>query len=282
MAINMPWKPRRRCASWLMVFAFRKRCSSPPQARVWPPFVGPAPRPLRAGHCDGNRCGRARASHAGIVALGVFSESRSGHFSLESAGQFLRSEVPGSYSGRCPVSRGGRAMAVLVRAAPDGEDRNQRQRAPVWQAALRVLRLRHSGIETHDEAMRAFSASHAEILLDAVDFESRRRDCRCRRRDPANCSPRFWRKIPTYAGFCSIAPMWSSMPFMCSRSLRIVASLRAAVSSNTCPKMATPTCSSTSSTTGMMNVSAPFWLLSPLRAGKFPAADHREKAAGPC
>jgi hypothetical protein len=105
-----------------------------------------------------------------LCALGVFSESRSGHFSLESAGQFLRSEVPGSYWAGVLFHTGAvrwRCWSNLLEAVRTGANATERL---LGKQLFEFYAADAAESELHDEAMRAFSASHAEILLEAVDF----------------------------------------------------------------------------------------------------------------
>jgi O-methyltransferase domain/Dimerisation domain len=105
-----------------------------------------------------------------LCALGVFSESRSGHFSLESAGQFLRSEVPGSYRAGVLFHAGAvrwRCWSELLQTVKTGTNASERL---LGKQLFEFYAIDAAESKIHDEAMRAFSASHAEILLDAVDF----------------------------------------------------------------------------------------------------------------
>jgi hypothetical protein len=105
-----------------------------------------------------------------LCALGVFSELASGHFSLNPLGHFLQSDVPGSFR-----------AGVLFLAGP--------VRWRVWSGLLETVMTGHNASDrllgmqifefyasdeeeskVHDEAMRSFSATHAAVLLDAIDF----------------------------------------------------------------------------------------------------------------
>jgi hypothetical protein len=107
-----------------------------------------------------------------LCSLGLFAESPVGHFSLRPLGQFLRTAVPGSYR-----------SGVLMHAGPT--------RWRCWSGLLETVRTGTAASERllgkpifdfyagdaeeskiHDEAMRAASASHAQVLLDAIDFPS--------------------------------------------------------------------------------------------------------------
>ena len=106
-----------------------------------------------------------------LCALGIFSELRPELFSLNSLGHFLRSDVPGSFR-----------AGVLLLAGP--------VRWQLWSGLLETVMTGHNACERllgmqifefyasdkeqskiHDEAMRSFSAAHAAILLDAIDFQ---------------------------------------------------------------------------------------------------------------
>jgi O-methyltransferase domain/Dimerisation domain len=106
-----------------------------------------------------------------LCALGIFEEGTSGQFFLTSVGELLRSDVPGSYH-----------AGVLFLAGP--------LRWQCWSQLLETVRTGASASERmlgmqlfdyyaahpeeskiHDEAMQAFSASHAKAFLDVTDFK---------------------------------------------------------------------------------------------------------------
>jgi len=105
-----------------------------------------------------------------LCALGVFSESSSGHFSLRPVGEFLRSEVPGSYRAGVLFHAGSvrwRCWSELLETVRTGVNASKRllgkQIFEFYAADMKESKI-------HDEAMRAFSATHADILLDAIDL----------------------------------------------------------------------------------------------------------------
>jgi O-methyltransferase domain len=134
-----------------MVFAFRKPCSSPPSS-VWPTTLSERPhdRFELATVTGANPAALGRLMRA-LCALGVFSESRSGHFSLASAGQFLR----------------WRCWSNLLETVRNGTNATERL---LGKQLFEFYATDAAESKIHDEAMRAISASHTEILLDAVDF----------------------------------------------------------------------------------------------------------------
>jgi hypothetical protein len=153
-----------------MVFAFRKPCSSPPSS-VWPTTLSERPhdRFELATVTGANPAALGRLMRA-LCALGVFSESRSGHFSLASAGQFLRSEVPGSYRAGVLFHVGAvrwRCWSNLLETVRNGTNATERL---LGKQLFEFYATDAAESKIHDEAMRAISASHTEILLDAVDF----------------------------------------------------------------------------------------------------------------
>jgi hypothetical protein len=105
-----------------------------------------------------------------LCALGVFSELQSGHFSLKSAGQFLRSEVPGSYRAGVLFHTGAvrwRCWSELLQTVKTGTSATERL---LGKQLFDFYAGDAAESKIHDEAMRAFSASHAKILLDVIDF----------------------------------------------------------------------------------------------------------------
>jgi O-methyltransferase/methyltransferase family protein len=105
-----------------------------------------------------------------LCALGLFAESRSGHFSLRCAGQFLRSEVPGSYRAGVLFHAGAvrwRCWSELLETVMTGASASERL---LGKPIFEFYAADAAESKIHDEAMRAFSASHAEILLDALDL----------------------------------------------------------------------------------------------------------------
>ena len=105
-----------------------------------------------------------------LCALGIFAESRSGHFSLRPVGQFLRSEVAGSYRAGVLFHAGSvrwRCWSDLLETVRTGANASERLLGkPIFE--FYAADMQESKI--HNEAMRAASASHADILLDVLDF----------------------------------------------------------------------------------------------------------------
>lgn len=105
-----------------------------------------------------------------LCALGIFSESCSGHFSLRSVGHFLRSDVPGSYRAGILFHAGAVrwwCWSDLLETVRTGANASERL---LGEQLFEFYAGNPEESKIHDEAMRAFSASHAEILLDAIDF----------------------------------------------------------------------------------------------------------------
>jgi hypothetical protein len=132
-----------------------------------------SPRPL-------DRCELAVATGAdaaalgrlmrALCALGIFAESPTGHFSLCPVGQFLRSEVPGSYRAGVLFHAGSvrwRCWSELLETVRTGASASERL---LGKPLFEFYAADAEEAQIHDEAMRASSASHAEILLEAIDF----------------------------------------------------------------------------------------------------------------
>ncbi len=105
-----------------------------------------------------------------LCALGVFAESSSGHFSLRPVGHFLRSEVAGSYRAGVLFQAGTvrwRCWSELLETVRTGANASERL---LGKQLFEFYAADAEESKIHDQAMRAFSASHAEVLLDAVDF----------------------------------------------------------------------------------------------------------------
>jgi hypothetical protein len=106
-----------------------------------------------------------------LCALGIFSESRSGQFSLRPVGQFLRSEVPGSYRAGVLFHAGSvrwRCWSDLLETVRTGANASERL---LGKPIFDFYATDAEEAKLHDDAMRAFSAAHADILLDAIDFD---------------------------------------------------------------------------------------------------------------
>ena len=109
-----------------------------------------------------------------LCALGVFSESRSGQFALRSVGQFLRSDVPGSYRAGVVFHAGSirwRCWSELLETVRTGANAIERL---FGKQLFELYAGDPDESKIHDEAMRAFSATHADVLLDVIDVHPAR------------------------------------------------------------------------------------------------------------
>jgi hypothetical protein len=105
-----------------------------------------------------------------LCAVGIFSESGSGQFALRPVGQFLRSEVPGSYRAAVLFHVGRvrwRCWSQLLETVRTGAGASERL---LGKQIFDFYAADTEEATIHDEAMQAISASHAGILLDAIDF----------------------------------------------------------------------------------------------------------------
>ena len=104
-----------------------------------------------------------------LCSLGIFSVSTSGQFSLNSVAQLLGSDVPGSYRAGVLFLAGPvrwQCWSQLLEAVKTGANVSERMLgAPLFD--FYAAHPEESRI--HDDAMRAFSASHAEAILNAID-----------------------------------------------------------------------------------------------------------------
>jgi O-methyltransferase/methyltransferase family protein len=103
-----------------------------------------------------------------LCALDIFSELDSGHFTLEPAGHLLRSDVVGSYRAGVLFLAGAvrwRCWSGLLETVRTGVASSER----LLQAPLFDFYAAHpEESKIHDDAMRAFSASHAAALVDTI------------------------------------------------------------------------------------------------------------------
>jgi C-methyltransferase len=109
-----------------------------------------------------------------LCALGVFSESRSGHYSLNSIGRLLRSDVPGSWRGGARFMAGPvrwRCWSQLLEIVKTGDNATERL---LGKPLFEFYATDPVESEVHDDAMRSFSASHAAAILAAMDFRQAR------------------------------------------------------------------------------------------------------------
>ncbi len=105
-----------------------------------------------------------------LCSLGVFSESHTGRFALRPVAQFLRSEVSGSYRAGVLLHAGPvrwRCWSDLLETVRSGTNASERL---LGKQIFEFYAGDAEQSKIHDEAMRAMSASHAEVLLDAIDF----------------------------------------------------------------------------------------------------------------
>jgi orsellinic acid C2-O-methyltransferase len=104
-----------------------------------------------------------------LCALGVFAESASGHFSLNSVGKLLRSDRHGSYRAAVRFMAGPvrwRCWSELIETVRTGLSASER----VLGMQLFDFYAAHPAeSQIHDDAMRSFSASHAAELIEAID-----------------------------------------------------------------------------------------------------------------
>jgi hypothetical protein len=105
-----------------------------------------------------------------LCALGVFSVSSSGHYSLTSVGRLLRSDVPGSWRAGVQFTAGParwRCWSQLLETVKTGVNASERvlgkQLFEFYAADLKESKI-------HDDAMRSFSASHAAAIVAAIDL----------------------------------------------------------------------------------------------------------------
>jgi hypothetical protein len=130
---------------------------------------GPLTAPV-LGHVTGaNPAALGRVMRA-LCALGVFAESSSGHFSLNPAGRLLRSDVPGSFRPGILFLAGEirwRCWSDLFETVATGVSASERQ---LGMQLFDFYAAHPEESEIRDEAMRAFTAAHADALLKAIEF----------------------------------------------------------------------------------------------------------------
>jgi O-methyltransferase/methyltransferase family protein len=130
---------------------------------------GPLTAPELAHVTKANEAALERVMRA-LCALGVFAESRSGHFSLNEAGQLLRSDVPGSFRAGVLLLAGGvrlRCWSDLLETVRTGVSASERL---LGMPLFDFYAAHPEESEINDDAMRAFSAAHADALLKTVEF----------------------------------------------------------------------------------------------------------------
>jgi O-methyltransferase domain/Dimerisation domain len=130
---------------------------------------GPLTAPELAHVTGANAAALERVMRA-LCALGVFAESRSGHFSLNAAGQLLRSDMPGSFRSGVLLLAGGvrlRCWSDLLETVRTGVSASARL---LGMPLFDFYAAHPEESEINDDAMRAFSAAHADALLKTVKF----------------------------------------------------------------------------------------------------------------
>jgi hypothetical protein len=126
-----------------------------------------APELARFTGADPTALGRVMRA---LCALGVFAESSSGHFALNAAGQLLRSDVPGSFRPGVLLLAGGvrwRCWSDLLETVKTSVSASARL---LGMPLFDFYAAHPEESEINDDAMRAFSAAHADALLKAIDF----------------------------------------------------------------------------------------------------------------
>lgn len=105
-----------------------------------------------------------------LCALGVFSLSASGHYSLNATGRLLRSDVPGSWRAAVRFMAGPvrwRCWSELLETVRTGANAGERVlRKPLFE----FYAADPAESQIHDDAMRSFSASHAAAIVAAIDL----------------------------------------------------------------------------------------------------------------
>jgi O-methyltransferase domain/Dimerisation domain len=105
-----------------------------------------------------------------LCVLGIFKEEASGKFSLTSTGQLLRSDVAGSYRAGVLFLAGPvrwQCWSQLLETVRTGTNASERM---LGMQLFDYYAAHPEESRIHDDAMRAFSANHAEMLLDVTDF----------------------------------------------------------------------------------------------------------------
>jgi hypothetical protein len=105
-----------------------------------------------------------------LCALGVFSESASGHFSLTSVGRLLRSDVPNSWRAGVLFMTGPvrwRCWSQLLETVKTGGNASERV---LGRQLFEFYAADPEESKIHNDAMRSFSASHAAAIVAKIDF----------------------------------------------------------------------------------------------------------------
>ena len=118
----------------------------------------------------GTNCNALNRLMRALCAFGVFSESRSGGFSLTSVGRLLRSDIAESYRAGVLFMSGPvrwRCWSRLEDTTRTGVSQSDRL---LGMPLFDFYASNPAESKIHDEAMRAFSASHAAALVKAIDI----------------------------------------------------------------------------------------------------------------
>src|SRR5262245_41374523 len=133
---------------------------------------------LAQGPLDGHELARVTGTNPAalgrvmraLCALGVFTESISGQFSLNPAAQLLRRDVPGSFRAGVLFLGGDvrwRCWSDLMETVRTGMSAGERM---LGMELFDFYAVHSEESKLHDDAMRAFSATQAVALLNAIDF----------------------------------------------------------------------------------------------------------------
>jgi SAM-dependent methyltransferase len=133
---------------------------------------------LARGPRDAHELARATGANAvalnrvmrALCALGVFTETSSGHFSLNAEGHLLRSDVPGSFRAGVLFLAGDvrwRCWSDLLETVMTGVSASERL---LGMPLFEFYAAHPEESRMHDDAMRAFSATHTAALLNAIEF----------------------------------------------------------------------------------------------------------------
>jgi len=109
-----------------------------------------------------------------LCALGVFSVSPSGYYSLNSVGRLLRSDVPGSWRAGIlftarPVRW--RCWSQLLETVKTGANASERV---LGKQLFEFYAANPAESKIHNDAMRSFSAGHAAAIVAAIDLREAR------------------------------------------------------------------------------------------------------------
>jgi hypothetical protein len=109
-----------------------------------------------------------------LCALGVFSVSPSGYYSLNSVGRMLRSDVPGSWRAGIRFTTGPvrwRCWSQLLETVKTGANASERV---LGMQLFEFYAANPMQSKIHDDAMRSFSAGHAAAIVAAIDLRQAR------------------------------------------------------------------------------------------------------------